>query len=101
VRRANLTAVPWRERLNAKELKRANDQLSSALIRTREELEISERRRTGLEMILAARLNRIGNLNDQLERVRAQNRQLDEECERLAAMVKFAPQLDALTPVPK
>jgi hypothetical protein len=91
----------WRPRLNPKQLKQANDLLSSALIRTREALEIGERRRAGLEIILAARLNRIGNLNDKLERLRAQNRALDGECERLAEMVRLAPAANAVTPAPK
>ena len=93
--------MPWQPHLNPKQLRQANDQLSSALIRTREALEISERRRAGLEMVLTARLNRISELNDRLERVRAQNRALDKECERLVAMIKFAPPVDAAMPAAK
>jgi hypothetical protein len=87
--------MPWRPNIDALKLKRKKDELALRLLRTQEQLQISERRRTGLEMILTARLNRISELNDRLERVRAQNRALDEECERLAEMVRFAPQLDA------
>jgi hypothetical protein len=56
------------------------------LLRTREALALSERRRETLEIVLTARLNRIGELNDRLERARAHNRQLDEENDRLAEM---------------
>ena len=90
----------WQPRLKPKQLKQANDRLSAALIRTREALEISERRRTGLEIALTARLNRISELNDRLERARAQNRALDEENDRLVEMVKLAP-ADTAMPAPR
>jgi hypothetical protein len=92
--------MPWKPRLNPKQLKQTNDRLSAALIRTREALEISERRRTGLEIALTARLNRISELNDRLERARAQNRALDEENDRLVEMVKLAP-ADTAMPAPR
>ena len=92
--------MPWKPRLNPKQLKQTNDRLSAALIRTREALEISERRRTGLEIALTARLNRISELNDRLERAPAQNRALDEENDRLVEMVKLAP-ADTAMPAPR
>ena len=92
--------MPWKERLNATQLKRANDELSAAVIRTREALEISQRRCRAMKIALTVRLTRIGELSGKLERARAQNRALDQECERLVAMVKVAPPSDAATLVP-
>jgi len=42
-------------------------------------------------MLLRSRTERIDQLNGQLEQVRAQNRRLDEEAERLAEMVRLSP----------
>jgi hypothetical protein len=86
---------------DARKLERKNHELAVRLLRVREALEISERRRTGLEIVLTARLNRISELNDRLERVRAQNRALDGECERLAEMIRLTPAANAVTPAPK
>src|SRR5215472_5392053 len=68
--------MPWKERLNATQLKRANDELSAAVIRTREALEISQRRCRAMKIALTVRLTRIGELSGKLERARAQNRAL-------------------------
>jgi hypothetical protein len=83
---------------DARKLKRENDELGVKLVRLREALDTSERRRQTLEIVLTARLNRIGELNDRLERARAQNRQLDEENDRLAEMVRLAPPANAAMP---
>jgi len=93
--------MPWRPRIDAVKIKRQNDELTSKLIRTREQLENRERYIVGLEVILNARLARISELNDKLERIRAQNRALDEECERLVAMVKFAQPADTAMLAPE
>ena len=76
-------------------LRRQNHELAMRLLRAREELQVSERRRTGLEAILTARLNRIGDLTGRLERAREQNRRLDEENDRLVDIIKLAPSVDA------
>ena len=93
--------MPWRPRLNAVRLKKHADELASKLLRTREELALSERRRSTLEIILRARLNRITELNGKIDALRALNRRLDEEAERLAEMVRFAPPVDAATLTPE
>jgi hypothetical protein len=43
-----------------------------------------------LEVLLHERLNRIDELNAQVDRLRQQNRQLDAEADRLAEMVRFS-----------
>jgi hypothetical protein len=80
--------VPWRPRIDARKLKRQANELTSKLLRTREALEISERRRRTMEIVLTARLNRISELNDRLERVRAQNGKLEAEAEHLAQLFR-------------
>jgi hypothetical protein len=81
--------MPWAVKLNARKLKQQADELAAKLLRTREELEISERQRVALQRILEMRLDRIGDLNDRLERARAQARRLDIENEILARLVNF------------
>jgi hypothetical protein len=93
--------MPWHPKIDALELKRKNDELAFRLLRVREQLESSERRRVGLEIVLNARLTRIGELSGKFERLREQNRRLDQEAERLAEMVRLAPPIDAATPVPE
>ena len=87
--------MPWKQRLNAAALKLANDQLSADLIRAREQLEIIKRQCRAMKIALTVRLNRITELNGKLELVRAQDRALDQECERLTAMIKFTPPANA------
>jgi len=95
--------MPWPRRLSAdaRKLHQRNRELANQLLHTQEELQISERRRTGLEVILSARLNRITELNGRIDALREQNRRLDAEADRLAEMVRFMPPVDATTPVPK
>lgn len=50
-----------------------------------------------MEIALSARLTRIGELCGKIDWLRAQNRRLDEEADRLAEMIKFAPPVDAAT----
>jgi hypothetical protein len=68
--------MPWKPRINAKQLKKQNDELTIKLIRAREALETSERRRSTLEIVLHARLNRITELNGRIDALREQNRRL-------------------------
>jgi hypothetical protein len=90
--------MPWAPKINPKQLNQANDRLTSALIRTREALEISERRRHTMEIVLTARLNRISELNGRIDALREQNRRLDQENEHLAEMVRLAPPANAAIP---
>ena len=88
--------MPWHPRLNAIKLQRECDRLSFALLQTRERLQKQERLCVGLEIALSTRLERIDELNSKIERLREQNRRLDQEAERLAEMVRFAPQVGSL-----
>jgi hypothetical protein len=71
--------MPWRPRIDARKLKRQADELASKLLRAREALAISERRRETLEIVLTARLNRISELNGKIDSLRRQNQKLDAE----------------------
>jgi hypothetical protein len=54
--------------------------------------------------LLHERLTKIDELTGTIDRLREQNRRLDEEAEHLAEMIRFAPQLNAaaeLQPAPK
>jgi len=77
-------------------LRRENHELAIRLLRVREQLQTSERQRIGLEVVLHERLERIDELNAKLVQSRQQIKRLDEENERLAEMVRFAPQVDSL-----
>jgi hypothetical protein len=90
--------MPWAPRVNAIKLKRECDRLSSELIRARADLNISERQRVGLEVALDVRGEKIDALVVQVERLRQQNRQLDEENDRLCEMVKFTVPAGAAAP---
>jgi uncharacterized coiled-coil protein SlyX len=87
--------MPWKPRIDAVQLKRKNDELAARLLRAKDELQAAERRRVGLEIALSVRGETIAELNGKLDRLRAQNRKLDLEAERLVDMIRFAPQLDA------
>ena len=82
--------MPWK-RHRPSELERTNDQLRTTVIQLRHEVETKAGYATKLEMLLRSRAARIDQLNGQLEQVRAQNRRLDEEAERLAEMVRLSP----------
>jgi hypothetical protein len=86
--------MPWKPRINAKQLKKQNEELAIKLIRAREALEASERRRSTLEIVLHARLNRITELNGRIDALREQNRRLDKENDHLAGMIRLAPPCD-------
>ena len=87
--------MPWKERPNVRHIERQNRELSFQLLRIREQLQIAERHRTGLKVMLTVREKRIDVLVHEVERLRAQNRRLDEENSRLTEMVRFTPPADA------
>jgi hypothetical protein len=96
--------MPWKPRKPTRnELKLAtkNRDLTIQLLRMREQLEIAERHRTGLEVLLDMRGEKIDKLNAQVDQLRAQSRRLDEEAEHLAEVIRLAPQLDAATATAK
>jgi predicted ArsR family transcriptional regulator len=80
--------MPWQSRPNPKLLKQANDRLSSALIKVREQLQVAERHRVGLEVLLDMRQERVDALTAQVEQLRRQNQKLDAEAEHLTAIIK-------------
>ena len=54
----------------------------------REELQISERQRVGLEVLLDMRQERVDALTAQVEQLRRANAKLDAEAEHLAEIVR-------------
>jgi hypothetical protein len=65
--------MPWvRHTVNSRKLQQQNDRLTSALIQVREQLQIAERHRVGLEVLLSVRQERIDALTTQVEQLRRQ-----------------------------
>jgi predicted RNase H-like nuclease (RuvC/YqgF family) len=91
----------WRSHPNVSQLERNLDELRTTVIRLRHELTTKEGYAAKLELVVRQRSRTIDALRGQLERARAANELLDRECERLAEMVRFAPQLDAAMLSPK
>ena len=91
--------MPYPRKLTRSELKlqTKNHDLTIQLLRMREQLEIAERHRTGLQALLDVRGEKIDRLNVQIDQLRAQNRRLDEEANHLAEVIRSAPQLDTAT----
>jgi hypothetical protein len=83
--------MPWQPRINVTRLKQAHDELARRLRTMREELQVSERHRIGLEIALSVRGEKIEELNGKLERDRLEN---DCLVEMLAA-----PPVDAMAAV--
>jgi len=54
-----------------------------------------------LEMLLRERCRRIDTLTGQVDQLRAANRRLDQEAERLLEMLRFTPPVDVEMRVPK
>jgi hypothetical protein len=54
-----------------------------------------------LELLLHERLTKIDALTAQVDQLRHRNKQLDEEAERLAAIIRIMPQLDPAMLAPK
>jgi predicted RNase H-like nuclease (RuvC/YqgF family) len=91
----------WRSHPNVSQLERNLDELRTTVIQLRRELTTKEGYAAKLELVVRQRSRTIDALRGQLERARAANELLDRECERLAEMVRFAPQLDAAMLSPK
>jgi hypothetical protein len=77
----------WRTRPDAAALEHLVNQLRTTVIQLRHELTNKEGYAATLELVLKQRTQTIDDLVGKLEQVRAQNRRLDAEAERLAAMV--------------
>jgi hypothetical protein len=54
-----------------------------------------------LEILVAERNACIDALHGRIDRLREQNRRLDEEADRLAEMIRFAPPVDTAMLAPK
>ena len=63
--------MPWRPRIDAVRLKRLNDELTSRLLRTREQLQIAQRQGVGLKVMLTLREKKIDALTVEVQRLRA------------------------------
>jgi hypothetical protein len=86
---------PRKPTRNELKLATKNRDLTVQLLRMREQLEIAQRHRTGLEALLDVRGEKIDKLTVQIDQLRAQNRRLDEEANHMAERIRLAPQLNA------
>ena len=91
--------ISWRWKLSPEE--QIVNQLRAANVQLRRQLTTKEGYAAKLELVVRQRSQTIDTLRGQLERARAANALLDRECERLAEMLRFAPQLDAAMLAPK
>jgi len=71
------------------QLMRENDGLKTTIVCLRRELENREGHVGRLHVLMRERTERIDELNDKIEKLRAQNKRLDEENEHLVEMVRF------------
>ena len=90
--------MPYPSRLPRaqRELIRENDGLKTTIVCLRREIENKEGAVGRLEILLRERLAKVDESNAKLEQARAQNRRLDEECERLVEMVRLPPSIIAI-----
>lgn len=72
-------------------LTRENDTLKTEIIGLRHKLTAKQDHVQRLEYLLCARLTRIDALNNRIAQLRDQNKRLDEEAERLVAMMQLTP----------
>jgi hypothetical protein len=77
------------------QLRAEADKLTTTIVCLRRELEDKEGACQRLEILLRERLGRIDQLTGTIDRLRDQNRRLDQECEHLAEMVRLPPPLVA------
>jgi hypothetical protein len=78
--------MPWKARHLAP-LERENDQLRAVVVQLRHQLETRENAVRRLEILARARSTRIDNLTGTIDRLRDQNRRLDQEAERYCQML--------------
>jgi hypothetical protein len=86
--------MPWKPRAPS-DLQRQLDATQLKLLKANAELEHKTRCVSRLEILVAERNACIDTLRGTINQLREQNRRLDEEADRLAEMVRFAPQIDA------
>jgi chromosome segregation ATPase len=71
-------------------LVRETDNLKTTIVSLRHELASKEKYASRLEHLIRTRSERIADLNSKIEQLRTQNQRLDNECERLAEMVRLS-----------
>ena len=84
--------MPWPPRgssIDKLKLKREVDGLKTTICCLKRELENKQGAVGRLELLLHERLDKIDQLNATIDRLRDQNRRLDEEAERLVEIIKF------------
>jgi len=91
----------WKARPDIAQLEHTVDQLRTVVIQLRRKLTNKEGYAAKLELVLRQRSERIDELTTTIDRLREQNRRLDEEADRLAEMVRFAPPVEAALLAPK
>jgi hypothetical protein len=82
----------WRSRPDIGQLEQEIDALKTVVIRLRRELQNKQGANGRLKLLLRERLARIDELTGTIDRLRDQNRRLDEEADRLAEMVRLSPE---------
>jgi hypothetical protein len=92
--------MPWKPK-PVTDLQRQLDAAQLKLLRANAELEHKAQCVTRLEILVAERNACIDALHGRIDRLREQNRRLDEEADRLAEMIRFAPQIDPAMLAPK
>ena len=92
--------MPWKPAAPT-DLQTQNDAVWTQICCLRRELEDREGAVGRLELLLHERLTKIDALTAQVDQLRHRNKQLDEEAERLAAIIRIMPQLDPAMLAPK
>ena len=72
-------------------LEKENNALKTVIVRLRTDVRNREGQIHRLELVLRQRSERIDELTGKVDRLRDQNRKLDEENDRLAEMVRLSP----------
>ena len=80
-------SIRWRSRPDIAPLEHEIDALKTVVIQLRRDLTNKTGYATRLELVLRQRMERIDQLNGQLEQVREQNRRLDAEAEHYFQML--------------
>ena len=86
--------MPWPRRrlgLDTLKLQRENDGLKTTIVCLRRELENREGAAGRLEVLMRERSARIDELTGTIDRLREQNKRLDQENEHLVEMVRLPP----------
>ena len=92
--------MPWKPK-PVTDLQRQLDAAQLKLLKTHAELEHKTQCVSRLEILVAERNACIDALHGRIDALREQNKRLDQEADRLAEMVRLAPQLDAAMLSPK